>query len=130
MENKGTSRVEVAIIGAGKSIELNIASLRYNSLADVYFRTGWYGLASARTYLRLRPSTNLIIIDSDNSVGGVWSKDRLYPNLVAQVRHGVCYIPAPQRPRLGYILSNMLESYSITRTRPCRGMAAILTILK
>ncbi|KAI1437787.1 hypothetical protein GGR50DRAFT_604528 [Xylaria sp. CBS 124048] len=65
-EERRTSRVDVAIIGAG-----------------------WYGLAAARTYLRLRPSTNLIILDSENTVGGVWSRERLYPNLVAQVRHGL-----------------------------------------
>ena len=51
--------------------------------------TGWYGLAAARTYLRLRPAANVLIIDSDSTVGGVWSRDRLYPNLVAQVRLGV-----------------------------------------
>ncbi|KAI0438131.1 hypothetical protein F4803DRAFT_565497 [Xylaria telfairii] len=78
MENKDTSQVDVAIIGAG-----------------------WYGLAAARTYLRLRPSTNLIIIDSDNSVGGVWSKDRLYPNLVAQVRHGLFNYSDTPMPRNG-----------------------------
>ncbi|KAI1745000.1 hypothetical protein F4680DRAFT_403971 [Xylaria scruposa] len=78
MENKGTSQVEVAIIGAG-----------------------WYGLVAARTYLRLRPSTNLIIIDSDNTVGGVWSKDRLYPNLVAQVRHGLFNYSDTPMPRNG-----------------------------
>jgi cation diffusion facilitator CzcD-associated flavoprotein CzcO len=50
---------------------------------------GWYGLVAARTYLRLRPDINVLIIDSDNTVGGVWSKDRLYPNLVAQVKLGV-----------------------------------------
>lgn len=53
--------------------------------------TGWYGLVAARTYLRLRPETNLLILDSDNTVGGVWSKERLYPNLVAQVRLGVSW---------------------------------------
>lgn len=50
---------------------------------------GWYGLVAARTYLKLRPTTNILIIDSDSTVGGVWSKERLYPNLVAQVRLGV-----------------------------------------
>ncbi|KAF4159269.1 hypothetical protein CNMCM6936_001921 [Aspergillus lentulus] len=59
-------KVDVAIIGAG-----------------------WYGLVAARTYLRLRPAANLIIIDSDSTVGGVWSRDRVYPNLVAQVRLGL-----------------------------------------
>ncbi|KAJ8124101.1 hypothetical protein ONZ43_g106 [Nemania bipapillata] len=78
MEANGASQVEVAIIGAG-----------------------WYGLVAARTYLRLRPSTRLIVIDSDNSVGGVWSKDRLYPNLVAQVRHGLFNYSDTPMPRNG-----------------------------
>ncbi|RWA08088.1 hypothetical protein EKO27_g7001 [Xylaria grammica] len=72
------SQVDVAIIGAG-----------------------WYGLAAARTYLRLRPSAKLIIIDSDSTVGGVWSKDRLYPNLVAQVRHGLFNYSDTPMPRNG-----------------------------
>ncbi|KAI0521978.1 hypothetical protein F5B22DRAFT_512600 [Xylaria bambusicola] len=76
METSDVSRVQVAIIGAG-----------------------WYGLVAARTYLRLRPSTRLIIIDSDNTVGGVWSKDRLYPNLVAQVRHGLFNYSDTPMPR-------------------------------
>jgi hypothetical protein len=53
------------------------------------YMAGWYGLVAARTYLRLRPAANLIIIDSDSTVGGVWSRDQVYPNLVAQVRLGV-----------------------------------------
>ncbi|KAI0430712.1 hypothetical protein F5Y09DRAFT_307054 [Xylaria sp. FL1042] len=78
MEASSMSQVEVAIIGAG-----------------------WYGLVAARTYLRLRPSTRLIIIDSDSTVGGVWSKDRLYPNLVAQVRHGLFNYSDTPMPRNG-----------------------------
>ncbi|KAI1125171.1 hypothetical protein F5Y10DRAFT_14096 [Nemania abortiva] len=78
MEANIMSQVDVAIIGAG-----------------------WYGLVAARTYLRLRPSTRLIIIDSDNTVGGVWSKDRLYPNLVAQVRHGLFNYSDTPMPRNG-----------------------------
>ncbi|KAI1348951.1 hypothetical protein F5Y01DRAFT_327900 [Xylaria sp. FL0043] len=78
MEANSMSQVEVAIIGAG-----------------------WYGLVAARTYLRLRPSTKLIVIDSDSTVGGVWSKDRLYPNLVAQVRHGLFNYSDTPMPRNG-----------------------------
>lgn len=44
---------------------------------------------AARTYLRLRPKTKLLIVDTEGSVGGVWCKERLYPNLVAQVKIGV-----------------------------------------
>ncbi|KAI0538851.1 hypothetical protein GGR58DRAFT_466967 [Xylaria digitata] len=93
------SQVEVAIIGAG-----------------------WYGLVAARTYLRLRPSTKLIIIDSDNTVGGVWSKDRLYPNLVAQVRHGLfnysdtpmpCNGGNPKDPKVtGEMIHDYLQKYA------------------
>ncbi|TGJ80975.1 hypothetical protein E0Z10_g7785 [Xylaria hypoxylon] len=95
----GTSQVDVAIIGAG-----------------------WYGLVAARTYLRLRPSTRLIIIDSDSTVGGVWSKDRLYPNLVAQVRHGLFNFSDTPMPRnggnpkdpmvTGEMIHNYLEKYA------------------
>ena len=54
---------------------------------------------AARTYLKLRPTTNLLVIDSDTTVGGVWSKNRLYPNLVAQVKHGLFnYTDTPMPP--------------------------------
>ncbi|KAF2846075.1 putative dimethylaniline monooxygenase [Plenodomus tracheiphilus IPT5] len=66
MGSQPVQQVDVAIIGAG-----------------------WYGLVAARTYLRLRPDVNLLLIDSDSTVGGVWSEDRLYPNLVAQVNLGL-----------------------------------------
>ena len=35
----------------------------------------------ARTYNQLHPKANMIILDSTDSVGGVWSSDRLYPGL-------------------------------------------------
>ncbi|KAH8598660.1 hypothetical protein B0O99DRAFT_650378 [Bisporella sp. PMI_857] len=54
----------------------------------VIIGAGFYGLVAARNYLRLRPQTNLLIIDSNTTAGGVWCKERLYPNLVAQVPIG------------------------------------------
>ncbi|KAI1825274.1 hypothetical protein F4861DRAFT_547779 [Xylaria intraflava] len=74
---------------------------KYSVENPFFYRKGWYGLVAARTYLRLRPSTNLIIIDSENSVGGVWSEERLYPNLVAQVRHGLFNYSDTPMPRNG-----------------------------
>jgi cation diffusion facilitator CzcD-associated flavoprotein CzcO len=44
---------------------------------------GWTGLAAAKTYLQLFPSTSLTIIDSDSTIGGVWSASRIYPGLIA-----------------------------------------------
>ncbi|KAL0929729.1 cofactor FMO1 FAD enzyme [Colletotrichum truncatum] len=76
MSEAAVQHVDVAIIGAG-----------------------WYGLVAARTYLRLRPDINLLIVDSDSTVGGVWSKERLYPNLVAQVKLGLFnYSDTPMQP--------------------------------
>ncbi|PBP21836.1 putative flavin-binding monooxygenase-like family protein [Diplocarpon rosae] len=82
----------------------------------------WYGLVAARTYLRLRPAANVLIIDSDNSVGGVWSKDRLYPNLVAQVQLGLFnysdtpmppYEGNPKDPRVtGEMIHTYLQTYA------------------
>lgn len=50
---------------------------------------GWYGLIAATTYLRLAPDTKLLIIDDGKTIGGVWNRERIYPNLFAQVGHGL-----------------------------------------
>ncbi|KAJ5765402.1 dimethylaniline monooxygenase [Penicillium odoratum] len=78
MGSKSIEKVDVAIIGAG-----------------------WYGLVAARTYLRLCPNVNLLVIDSDSTVGGVWSEDRLYPNLVAQVNLGLFNYTDTPMPSVG-----------------------------
>ncbi|PTU21751.1 hypothetical protein P175DRAFT_0515817 [Aspergillus ochraceoroseus IBT 24754] len=78
---------------------------------------GWYGLVAARTYLRLRPAANLIIIDNDSTVGGVWSRDRVYPNLVAQVRLGLFnYTDTAMPPNGGdpkdeHVTGDMIHNY-------------------
>ena len=51
--------------------------------------TGWYGLIAAYTYLKLAPETNLLIVDDGKTIGGVWSTERIYPDLFAQVGHGL-----------------------------------------
>lgn len=42
---------------------------------------GLQGLAAARTFSQLEPDINLLVIDSNQSVGGVWAKENLYPGL-------------------------------------------------
>lgn len=42
---------------------------------------GLQGLASGRIFLQLEPDLKLLIIDSNTSVGGVWAKENLYPEL-------------------------------------------------
>ncbi|KAF7867141.1 uncharacterized protein EAF02_009927 [Botrytis sinoallii] len=51
---------------------------------------GWQGIAAARTYLQLKPNIKLTVIDSDSSIGGVWSIERSYPGLIADSPVG-CY---------------------------------------
>jgi len=65
-----------------------IVDLRFARLTILGY-VGWNGLIGARTYLQLAPSTNLIILDDGNSIGGVWSKEKIYPNLYAQVGYGM-----------------------------------------
>ncbi|KAJ1337157.1 dimethylaniline monooxygenase (N-oxide forming) [Microdochium nivale] len=77
---------------------------------------GWYGLVAARTYLRLRPDVNVIILDNDSTVGGVWSKKRLYPNLVAQVKHGLFNytdtpMPGRGRTKNDMVTGDMIHNY-------------------
>ncbi|KAF4224523.1 hypothetical protein CNMCM8980_007525 [Aspergillus fumigatiaffinis] len=50
---------------------------------------GWCGLVAAKTYLQACPDAQVLIVDGDSSIGGTWSKERLYPHLVAEAHHGL-----------------------------------------
>lgn len=63
----------------------------------------------------------MLIIDSDSTVGGVWSEDRLYPNLVAQVNLGLFnYTDTPmplagvtrKKQVTGRMIHNYLQKYA------------------
>lgn len=45
---------------------------------------GVAGLSAAKTYKQIDPSIDLTILDDDSTVGGVWSKNRLYSSLWCQ----------------------------------------------
>ncbi|KAL8646495.1 MAG: hypothetical protein Q9210_006114 [Variospora velana] len=42
---------------------------------------GIQGLVAAKTYLQLSPHTELLILDSQHSIGGVWAKENCYTDL-------------------------------------------------
>ncbi len=42
---------------------------------------GLQGLVAAKTYLACEPGVDLLIMDSNSSVGGVWAKENIYPGL-------------------------------------------------
>ena len=54
-----------------------------------------------------------MIIDADDSVGGVWSKKRIYPNLVAQVPHGLFNYPDRPMPKNGETNHHLVTGYMI-----------------
>lgn len=45
---------------------------------------GVAGLSAAKTYLQINPSIDLTILDENSTVGGIWSKQRLYSSLICQ----------------------------------------------
>lgn len=42
---------------------------------------GWFGLAGAKTYLQIHPEANIVVLADNETIGGVWANDRLYPGL-------------------------------------------------
>ncbi|EFQ98442.1 hypothetical protein MGYG_01470 [Nannizzia gypsea CBS 118893] len=42
---------------------------------------GPYGLSAAKTYLEVYPSANVVVLEAESSIGGVWAKHRLYKDL-------------------------------------------------
>lgn len=45
------------------------------------FLPGWFGLAAAKAASQLMPDETLAVLESAESCGGTWSRDRLYPGL-------------------------------------------------
>lgn len=42
---------------------------------------GWNGVAMAKTYHEADPSATMRLVDTANTVGGCWAKERVYPGL-------------------------------------------------
>ncbi|CAO2649178.1 Nn.00g101270.m01.CDS01 [Neocucurbitaria sp. VM-36] len=55
----------------------------------VVIGAGFAGLISAHRYLDLHPKASLVILDRNVHVGGVWSKDRIYPGFYSQFVLGI-----------------------------------------
>ncbi|KAG9522360.1 dimethylaniline monooxygenase (N-oxide forming), partial [Aureobasidium melanogenum] len=47
----------------------------------VVIGAGWYGLAVAATYLQVHPAANILVLEAQATIGGVWSQERQYPDL-------------------------------------------------
>ncbi|KAI0533357.1 flavin-binding monooxygenase-like family protein [Xylaria digitata] len=74
---------------------------------------GFYGLKAAQTYLKLDPDAKLAIFERYNTVGGTWSRDRIYPSLVAQVEYGYFNYPDTPMPKDGATGDNLVSGNMI-----------------
>ncbi|KAI6755524.1 hypothetical protein HG531_004630 [Fusarium graminearum] len=54
---------------------------------------GWFGLAAAKAIHQILPSASLAILESAESCGGTWSKNRLYPGLKSNNMKGTYEYP-------------------------------------
>lgn len=42
---------------------------------------GWHGLSAAKVYIELHPAEEILVVEAENSVGGTWGYNRIYPAL-------------------------------------------------
>ncbi|GFG11476.1 dimethylaniline monooxygenase [N-oxide-forming] 4 [Aspergillus udagawae] len=92
------------------------SSMNAERVEVVVVGAGWNGLISAKTYLDFRPSADLVILDEQASIGGVWSADKIYPSLYAQIKYGLFeYSFYPMRnegiTEDGYISGDTIHTY-------------------
>ncbi|KAI1381396.1 cofactor FMO1 FAD enzyme [Hypoxylon crocopeplum] len=78
--------------------------------------TGWNGLIAAKTYLEFEPNANLLLVDDQASIGGVWCNEKIYPSLFAQIKYGLFeYSFYPMRREGitsdGYISGKTINTY-------------------
>lgn len=90
--------------------------MSYPSVNKKCLFLGWNGLICAKTYLDLRPSASVLLLDEQTSIGGVWSSDKIYPTLYAQIKHGLFeYSSYPMRHEGisadGYVSGETIHSY-------------------
>ncbi|PVF97890.1 FAD/NAD(P)-binding domain-containing protein [Serendipita vermifera] len=79
---------------------------------------GWSGLATAKTYLQIDPSIELVILESEETLGGTWCASRIFPELLTQqatdqyVYPDTPYEPSNEPPQPGnYIPSRRVHEY-------------------
>ncbi|KAG0637553.1 hypothetical protein HOY80DRAFT_924147 [Tuber brumale] len=78
---------------------------------------GWFGLIAAKTYLQVNPVHTLLLLESSTTIGGTWSKDRVYDGLITHNAVGALEVsdtplegaPTPE----GYIRGEDVANYLV-----------------
>ena len=88
---------DMVIIGAG--------TFPLSHFLSPYLETntpkGIAGLPFAKTQLQIHPSSSLLVLDSNNSVGGTWARERIYDGLLTNNLFGMLeYSDFPMDPKI------------------------------
>lgn len=71
----------------------------YEVIANHGSPLGWFGLTAAKAYLQLHPDDKITALESAESCGGTWSKNRLYLGLKSNNIIGSYEIQISQCPK-------------------------------
>jgi dimethylaniline monooxygenase (N-oxide forming) len=79
-------------------------------------KIGPFGIIAAKTYLELNPTALLTILETDTSLGGAWSKTRIYSGMYSQSPLGMIeFSDAPMKPTKdqfhGYVPAQHVYEY-------------------
>ncbi|KAG9241425.1 putative dimethylaniline monooxygenase [Calycina marina] len=84
----------------------------------VIIGSGLYGIAAARCFLEIHPDRDLIILESEASIGGTWSKDRVYDDFWTQTPLGMAEfsdipleVPLEDQIHLGFFPARYITKY-------------------
>lgn len=86
---------------------------------------GQAGLIAAYTWLSLNPSSDVVVLESDTCVGGVWSRNRVYPTMMTQTPVGMLeytFLPLSQPKETfydhfsGHYVTEYLEDFVAATT--------------
>ncbi|KAL2353264.1 putative dimethylaniline monooxygenase [Cryomyces antarcticus] len=107
---------DAVIIGCGSVLHLH--SLHHICCAFLTEIPGIYGIAAARTYLELHPLARLVILESEEVIGGTWSSDRVYDDFWTQTPLGMAefsdsplVLPRDQKTYHGFFPASYISDY-------------------
>jgi len=91
---------------------------------------GFNGLIAAKTYLQIKPSIDILILDSGDAIGGVWSKSRIYPGLLYEMPTPLLNFSDFDMCReLGMEMWEDVNAAQVNKFLVCRVLSALTCVL-
>ena len=128
-ENLSLSPLPPYLTTAFLTLSPHILDFPHRSTATTYVlkppfqrpQSGPFGIIAAKTYLELNPLTTLALLETDTSLGGAWSKNRIYPGMYSQSPLGMVEFsdvpmkPTPQQYK-DYVPAHHVYEYLVSYT--------------